>query len=635
MRLNYHSRYQSPSDCGPLWRRLLTLLALLSLLLPTLTLADELLRQRLSELQAQDRPSLAGVRLASAKLLAAAYGERGFAYAWGRAGQVTDLLALAARSEDDGLHPADFHVAVLDKILPGGDPGALKGEDRVLAELLLSDALLRLIHNSRYGKVDPRGIDKNWNHDEGPKELTLVANLNQVLAAPDIKAAVMALSQESGSYKHLKEALAHYRALAAAGGWPSIPAGPKLEPGMYDARVPLIRKRLAITGDYQGPKEVSGNFYGPELEKAVRLFQERHSLEVDGRLGKATLAAMNVSAEERVNQIRVNLERMRWVNEQPPKDYLLVDITAQRVELHREGQDVWRTKAIVGRPERPTPIFRDRIEYLEFNPTWTVPPTILKEDVIPKARQNPDAVRKKGLEIIDRHGNKVEPEAVDWKVAANNLPYILRQPPGPKNALGQVKFMFPNSHSVYLHDTSDRQLFQRANRLLSSGCVRVDKPVELAERVLNDPKWNQQKFDSIFESKKPSSVRLKEPLPVILSYQTAKVDGKGQVQFRDDFYGQDPLVLAALDGPAAGLRLYRPPAVEPSPDKDRVPEAEAKDWIAGPPPEDETEKEENAQARGVPTKGAQSQDAKSGQPGVPAKAVPKPPPLAGVPAKTS
>ena len=131
MRLNYHSRYQSPSDCGPLWRRLLTLLALLSLLLPTLTLADELLRQRLSELQAQDRPSLAGVRLASAKLLAAAYGERGFAYAWGRAGQVTDLLALAARSEDDGLHPADFHVAVLDKILPGGDPGALKGEDRV------------------------------------------------------------------------------------------------------------------------------------------------------------------------------------------------------------------------------------------------------------------------------------------------------------------------------------------------------------------------------------------------------------------------------------------------------------------------------------------------------------------------
>jgi len=601
----------------------LTLLALLSLLLPTLTLADELLRQRLSELQAQDRPSLAGVRLASAKLLAAAYGERGFAYAWGRAGQVTDLLALAARSEDDGLHPADFHVAVLDKILPGGDPGALKGEDRVLAELLLSDALLRLIHNSRYGKVDPRGIDKNWNHDEGPKELTLVANLNQVLAAPDIKAAVMALSQESGSYKHLKEALAHYRALAAAGGWPSIPAGPKLEPGMYDARVPLIRKRLAITGDYQGPKEVSGNFYGPELEKAVRLFQERHSLEVDGRLGKATLAAMNVSAEERVNQIRVNLERMRWVNEQPPKDYLLVDITAQRVELHREGQDVWRTKAIVGRPERPTPIFRDRIEYLEFNPTWTVPPTILKEDVIPKARQNPDAVRKKGLEIIDRHGNKVEPEAVDWKVAANNLPYTFRQPPGPKNALGQVKFMFPNRYSVYLHDTADRHLFGRTNRTLSSGCVRVDKPIELAERVLNDPKWTPEKFSTVFESKKPSSVRLKEPLPVILSYWTAEANEQGQVRFREDFYGHDKPVLAALDAPGAGLRLYRPADQEPLPPKDAVPEAEAKDWIAGPPPEEPAAREDQDKGAGQQVKPV---------PKTPTKSIPS---VAGTSAKAS
>ena len=337
---------------------------------------------------------------------------------------------------------------------------------------------------------------------------------------------------------------------------------------MHDARVPIVRERLRITGDYQGPVSVSGNFYGPELEKAVRHFQERHSLEVDGRIGKATLAAMNVSAQERVAQIRVNLERMRWVSDKLPKDYLLVDIAAQRVELHREGQDVWRSKAIVGRPERPTPIFRDRIEYLEFNPTWTVPPTILKEDVVPKARQNPNAVRKKGLEIIDRRGNKVEPEAVDWNVSPNNLPYTFRQPPGPKNALGQVKFMFPNQHSVYLHDTSDRQLFARANRTLSSGCVRVDKPIELAELLLNDPKWNKEKFASVFESKRPSSVRLKQPLPVILSYWTAEADDKGQVHFRADFYGQDQPVLAALDGPSAGLRLYRAAPAEATPAKD-------------------------------------------------------------------
>jgi len=219
-----------------------------------------------------------------------------------------------------------------------------------------------------------------------------------------------------------------------------------------------------------------------------------------------------------------------------------------------------------------------------------VPPTILKEDVVPKARQNPNAVRKKGLEIIDRRGNKVEPEAVDWNIAPNNMPYIFRQPPGPKNALGQVKFMFPNRHSVYLHDTSDRQLFHRANRTLSSGCVRVEKPIELAELVLNDPKWNKEKFEAVLESNRPSSVRLKEPLPVILSYWTAEADEQGQVHFREDFYGQDKPVLAALDGPGAGLRLYRPAQADPAPAKDAMPEAEVRDWMAGPPPDEGAEK---------------------------------------------
>ena len=561
------------------WRGVL--MAILGLCFSSLALADELLRQRLDALQETPKPTLAGVRLAAPQLLAEAYAERGFAFAWVNPRQVTDFIALAEQSSEAGLRPADFHLPEISKRLPNADPAGLQGEDRVQIEILLSDGLLRLLHHGRYGKVDPRAIDKNWNHDDGPKGDALVADLRRALAAPQLKSAVSALRQEPGFYTRLKEGLAHYRALAAAGGWPTIPAGPKLEPGVNDERVPLIRDRLRITGDYQGPTQVAGNHYGPELQKAVRHFQERHSLEVDGRIGRATLAAMNVTAEERVNQIRVNLERMRWVSDKLPPDYLLVDIAAQRVELYRDGEEVWHAKAIVGRPDRPTPIFRDRIEYLEFNPTWTVPPTILKEDVVPKARKDPNAVRKKGLEIIDRRGNKIEPEAVDWNVAANNLPYTFRQPPGPKNALGQVKFMFPNRHSVYLHDTADRQLFQRATRTLSSGCVRVDKPIELAELVLNDPKWNPEKFTSVFESKKPSSVRLKEPLPVILSYWTAEADDQGQVHFREDFYGHDKPVLAALDGPGAGLRLYRPASQEPAPAKDSVPEAEAKDWIAG------------------------------------------------------
>jgi murein L,D-transpeptidase YcbB/YkuD len=632
-----HFESAAVTGLGQTRRRLVLVLALVFLLLPALALAGDLLQQRLVALQEQSKPVLADVRLASPKLLNQVYAARDYAFAWVNPGQVSDFKALAEHSRDFGLRPADFHIPELDKLFPGGDPSALKGQERVDAEILLSDGLLRLLHHSRYGKVDPRAIDKNWNHDDGPKGEALAADLGRALAAPNLKATVNALRQEPSFYTQLKEGLVRYRAYAAAGGWPTIPAGPKLEPGMHDARVPIVRERLRITGDYRGPVSGSGNFYGPELEKAVRHFQERHSLEVDGRMGKATFAAMNVSAEERVAQIRVNLERMRWVNDKLPKDYLLVDIAAQRVELHREGQDVWRSKAIVGRPERPTPIFRDRIEYLEFNPTWTVPPTILKEDVVPKARQNPNAVRKKGLEIIDRRGNKVEPEAVDWNVSPNNLPYTFRQPPGPKNALGQVKFMFPNQHSVYLHDTSDRQLFQRANRTLSSGCVRVDKPIELAELLLNDPKWNKEKFASVFESKRPSSVRLKQPLPVILSYWTAEADDKGQVHFRADFYGQDQPVLAALDGPGAGLRLYRAASADAAPAKDSVSEAEAKDWMAGPPPEEDAEKEAAAgNLEAKPAKPSLSQP--NSKPVTPA--APKPAPkaresLAGASAKAS
>ncbi len=579
---HWHDSEFLATEASGLARRLgvLVVVLLLFLLSPSLVLGDEGLRQRLANLQDQNKPALGGAHLASAKLLNQVYEGRGYTLAWTQASQIADLKALAEHAQDIGLRPADFHIPELDKLLPAGNPLVLGGEERIQAEILLSDSLLRLIHHTRYGKVDPRAIDKHWNHDEGPKAEALAADLGRALAAPNLKATVTAMRQEPLFYSRLKEGLARYRALAAGGGWPTIPKGPKLEPGVQDARVPIIRERLRITGDYQGPLPASGNFYGPELEKAVKRLQERHALGVDGVIGPATLAAMNVSAAERVAQIRVNLERMRWVGEALPPDYLLVDITAQRVELYRDGQLAWETKAIVGRSERPTPIFRDRIEYLEFNPTWTVPPTILKEDVVPKARKDPNAVRKKGLEIIDRRGNKVEPEAVDWNVSPNNLPYTLRQAPGPKNALGQVKFMFPNRHSVYLHDTPDRHLFQRSQRTLSSGCVRVDKPLELAELVLDDPKWNQEKFASVFATKRPSSVRLKEPLPVVLSYWTAEVDAHGLMHFREDIYGQDGPVLTALDGPGGALRLYRPAETAPATPKDLVPEAEAKDWIA-------------------------------------------------------
>jgi murein L,D-transpeptidase YcbB/YkuD len=220
----------------------------------------------------------------------------------------------------------------------------------------------------------------------------------------------------------------------------------------------------------------------------------------------------------------------------------------------------------VGRADRQTPIFRDQVEYLELNPTWTVPPTILKDDILPKARLNPGYVAKKGLKAIDRNGRRVPLSAVNWNLPAHAFPYSLRQDGGgDKAALGKIKFMFPNRFSVYLHDTPSRGLFNQPVRMTSSGCVRVDKPFELAELVLDEPdRWSAANLKTLVGSGKTRTVRLKEPLTIILAYWTAEGLGGGQVRFRDDMYDRDAAVLAALTGDAR-LRVKMPPPLAPPP----------------------------------------------------------------------
>lgn len=551
---------------------LLPLLGLLVLLSGIARAEPELtgsLQQRLQVLRHQPKAAVVGVQLASVRLLEDFYRARGYRPAWICRDQVADLLRLAEESRDDGLRPGDFNVAEIRALVGTQDPSTLLEQERGDADILLSDTLLRLVHHSKYGKVNFEAIDPKWYKAEGPYSTDLVADLQRVLAAPDLAAAVRGLKPEQPFYTRLKAGLARYRAIADAGGWPSIPEGGSLKPGMRDPRVAKMRERLKVTGDFTGPAPTDPQRFDPALKNAVIAFQGRHFLRADGTVGAETLKAMNVSAKERVDQIRVNLERMRWVYDRLPGDYLLVDVAGQRVHLFRGGEEVWTTRAIVGRAERPTPTFRDQVEYLEINPTWTVPPTILKEDILPKARGNPEAVRKKGLMVLDRSGRRIAPEAVNWHQSAASFPYILRQEPGEKNALGHIKFMFPNRFSVYLHDTPTRHLFERPQRLYSSGCVRVDRPLELAERVLNEPaRWDQERLKGVIDAKRTRWVHLKEPLAIILAYWTADAEENGAVRFRQDVYERDAQLLAALEG-AGPLRLVY---VEP-PTDDRVEQA--------------------------------------------------------------
>ncbi|MBK1731694.1 L,D-transpeptidase family protein [Thiococcus pfennigii] len=526
--------------------------------------ADDLLRARLAPLD-DEQAAVAGVTLASGPLLADLYRARDWRPAWDAA-RLAALRRLLLASRGDGFHRGDFHFRVVDAILGGGGLEALPPEHRVEADILLSDSLVRYLHHHRFGKVDPVALDPRGTQFEPASSTALAQALVAALAADDLEAYIAREIRWPGFYRDLRAGLEHYRAIAAAGGWPTVPEGPTLRLDAQDARVPAVRARLLATGDYstEAPLPEDPLVYDRVLRAAVEHFQARHGLAVDGVIGPQTRAAMNVDVAQRIDQIRVNLERMRWFAHDLPADFVLVNIPAYRVDLYRDGAPRWSTRAIVGRPGRETPVFRDRLAYLEVNPTWTVPPTILAEDILPNMRVDRGYLAERGLQVVDYRGNRIRPERVDWDQPAASFPYLLRQPPSDDNALGRIKFMFPNQFAVYLHDTPQRALFARPQRALSSGCVRVEDPLRLAELLLDDPqRWDRAAFEEIIASDRTRVVRLERPLAVLLAYWTAEADGDGQIAFRPDIYGRDAALLEALDGGPARPRLA-PPAEAPA-----------------------------------------------------------------------
>jgi murein L,D-transpeptidase YcbB/YkuD len=326
-----------------------------------------------------------------------------------------------------------------------------------------------------------------------------------------------------------------------------VPAGPTLKPGMTDARIPALAARLAATRDL--PADVAageGVVYDADLAEGVRRFQARHGLAADGAVGTLTLAALNVPVEARIEQLRANLERARWVLYDPESEFLVVNIAGFQLYLVRRGEVVWRTRVQVGRPYRQTPVFRSAVSYLVFNPTWTVPPTIFRQDILPQVRRDVGYLAGRNIDVLDRSGARVDPATVDW--SGRSFPYQLVQRPGADNALGRVKFMFPNEHAVYLHDTPSRDLFERDSRAFSSGCIRVEDPYELVEILLGDT-WPRSRVDALVSTGRTETVFLPKPMPLMLLYWTAEVDADGRVAFFADVYERDAAVIAALAEP--------------------------------------------------------------------------------------
>lgn len=461
--------------------------------------------------------------------------DAGGAPAW-TPGRLAELDTLIAASRQDGLEPDDY-VAALRSRSP--------------------QAALELLYcHMRFGKVDlARGEarrDCNTLEVEGER---LPDKVTRAVENGRIEALIALARPTHWMYAHGREWLARHREWLEEGPWPVVPAGLTLEPGADDARVPLLRERLYRSGDLAPEVTDTGSVYDPALVEAVRRFQVRHRLEVDGRVGRATLAALNVSLQARIRQLRVNLDRARnLLHEIRDEDVVVVDIAGFELRYLRDRERILTSRVQVGRTYRQTPEFISRITEIILNPSWTVPPTILAEDILPQLRRDPSQLRSLGLEVLDLQGRPVDGAAVDWaRYRGDSIPYVLRQPPGPGNALGRIKFVFPNPYLVFLHQTPATALFEQDRRTFSSGCIRVELPFELAARLLGDPGRDAASLLALAEaSEGTQSIRLERPVRLILAYWTVDEDPGGVLVFKPDVYGRDEGVWRALSTPPPG-----------------------------------------------------------------------------------
>jgi murein L,D-transpeptidase YcbB/YkuD len=487
------------------------------------------------------------VEIAAADLISEFYANRNFAPAWMDVEKVGELVGAIEATAAEGFDPEDYLLdevrSVYGEFLAGfADPQA-----RSTADILLTEVVIRMGYHQLFGKVNPTTLNADWNFRRDLDGRDPAAMVEEIIESRSPAESLMSLVPRGWLYSGLKRALAEYRRIEANGGWPGIPDGPTLRPGTADDRLTVLAERLAITGDL----EAAGAFdtYDATLEAGVRRFQRRHALEVDGVIGPATMAALNAPVAARIGQIELSLERARWVMKGLEDDFVIVNIAGFEVYLVRDREVVWQTRAMVGRNYRQSPIFRDEIKYLVFNPTWTVPYNIATSDLLPQILADAGYLAERGFSIRDRQGDLVDAGSIDWTgLRRGNFPYTLVQEPGPENALGRVKFMFPNEHDVYLHDTPNRALFDSPDRAFSSGCIRVENPFGLAEQLLGRG-WDRQRIDEVIASGETTTVRMREPMPVLLLYWTADVTPDGVVRFFADVYGRDPDLARALDQP--------------------------------------------------------------------------------------
>ncbi len=487
---------------------------------------------------------------AEAQRLYFLYGERHFEPIWlteDSAGKVVfspaaaKIITLFENAEAEGLDPSDYLTPSIARDKLAGDGIAL-----ATLETAFSAATMRYANHLHNGRIDPQSISRLL--DITPKPIDEAALLEQLAGSNDPAAILARLEPKHPEFLALKAALATFEQSSAARPTP-IGDGPVLRPGNSDARLPAIRARLELAAS-------TSQLYDELTVDAIKAFQEGQGLEVDGIIGPATVAALNGGTATRREDIIANMERWRWMPSDLGDFRVFVNIPEFRLWIERNGQPEYTTRVVVGTTKNQTPIFSDNIRHLVVNPYWNVPSSILRGEIAPAVLANPGYTDSHNMDLL-YNGSPISPWSVDWsQVSSSNFPFRVRQRPGAGNALGQIKFLFPNKHDVYLHDTPSKSLFSRSYRAFSHGCVRVQNPMEFADALMaNEPNISRASLEAMFG---PSErwVNPEKQIPVHLAYFTLRVDEDGTIRSFGDVYGHHEKLIAAM-----GLDTEPEPAI--------------------------------------------------------------------------
>ncbi|HYR69361.1 MAG TPA: L,D-transpeptidase family protein [Candidatus Dormibacteraeota bacterium] len=528
-----------------------------------------LIRERVHRRELSFSKSDRSERARNWALVAEFYRKRSYRPAWsdgrGPDRQSRELAEALRAATLEGLNPKDYDVDTLEVRIKRLDRKGVFSEAPpapALAnlDLRLTYTYFQYANHLLNGRVSTATVDPDW--ITSPRDVDLVGNLQVATARHGVRRALLGLLPQDPDYHRLKDALVLYTGIEQEGGWGFIHSGPPLRLGRVDPRVPSLRARLRTSGDLSnGGRDRS---FDRPLERAVMAFQTRHGLQPTGVVDPATLDALNVPVGVRVRQIQLNMARRRWLPQDLGKRYVVVNVPDFTLDVMEGPRSVLHMRVVVGKRGSPTPLFSDKITYVELNPYWNIPREIAKDEIVPLVREDKTYLEQNQIKVLSgpqEDAAEVDPSDVDWgKIGEEGDPYVLREEPGPTNPLGKIKFMCPNEHDVYLHDTPAGHLFSVKERDFSHGCIRVERPLDLAEYLLRGTAdGSRDRVQALIDSGERKAIRLPEPVPVHVLYWTAWMDDRGLVQFRDDVYGHDRRLDEAIrTGTEAQFQINAP-----------------------------------------------------------------------------